>query len=224
MILKVYFEGERYAGFDLIPTHVNRDGRVFVAALDEAAEVLERTRQASQSLGMQEWQPEYIANLPEADLAGLSQEEITRQLFEQWLDYSVSPILPNSARIGVYEIESISVGESQQEQASELGMDWLAEVVFAVRPVVPHIYGLGFRKWRANPRWLGAPKEPAGGAEAGGWSLLDENIGHRSLIQGGATPGNSRTARTIAASDPQSESRSPARPRRSVAPCARYPR
>jgi poly-gamma-glutamate capsule biosynthesis protein CapA/YwtB (metallophosphatase superfamily) len=137
VILKVYYKGDRYAGFDLIPTHVNRDGRVFVAALDEAAEVLERVRLASQPLGMQEWQPEYIANLPEADLAGLSQEEITRQLFEQWLDYSVSPVLPNSARIGVYEIESISVDESQQEQASELGMDWLAEVVFAVRPVVP---------------------------------------------------------------------------------------
>jgi poly-gamma-glutamate synthesis protein (capsule biosynthesis protein) len=137
VILKVYYEGDQYAGFDLIPTHVNRDGRVFVAAADEAAEVLERTRQASQPLGMQAWQPEYIASLPEADLAGLSQEEITRQLFEQWLDYSVSPVLPNSARIADYEIESISIDESQQEQASELGVDWLAEVVFAVHPVAP---------------------------------------------------------------------------------------
>jgi len=137
VILKVYYEGDRYAGFDLIPTHVNRDGRVFIAASDEAAEVLERTRQASQSLGMQEWRPEYIANLPEADLAGLSQDEITRRLFEQWLDYSTSPVLPNSARIGDYEIESISVDESQPEQMSELGVDWLAEVVFAVHPVAP---------------------------------------------------------------------------------------
>ncbi len=137
VILKVYYEGDQYAGFDLIPTHVNRDGRVFVAAADEAAEVLERTRTASQPLGMQAWQPEYIASLPEAELAGLSQEEITRRLFEEWLDYSVSPVLSNSARIADYEIESISIDESQQEQASELGVDWLAEVVFAVHPVAP---------------------------------------------------------------------------------------
>lgn len=137
VILKVYFEGDQYAGFDLIPTHVNRDGRVFIAAPDEAAEVLERVRQASQPLGMQTWQPDYISSLPEAELEGLSQEEITRRLVELWLDYALSPALPNPARITAYEIETIAIDESLQKRASEQGMDWNAEVVFAVRPLVP---------------------------------------------------------------------------------------
>jgi poly-gamma-glutamate synthesis protein (capsule biosynthesis protein) len=50
VILQVRFEGSRYAGYELIPTHVDRDGRVHIAGSEEAAEVLERIRKASEAL------------------------------------------------------------------------------------------------------------------------------------------------------------------------------
>lgn len=50
VILKVMFEGARYVGYDLIPTHVDGDGRVHLAEPDEAAEILTRIQQASQGL------------------------------------------------------------------------------------------------------------------------------------------------------------------------------
>jgi poly-gamma-glutamate capsule biosynthesis protein CapA/YwtB (metallophosphatase superfamily) len=50
VILKVSFEGTRYIGYELVPTHVDGDGRVHIAAADEAAEILEGIRQASQGL------------------------------------------------------------------------------------------------------------------------------------------------------------------------------
>lgn len=50
VILLVHFVGGEYAGYEFIPTHVDRDGRVHIAGADEAAEVLERIQQASQGL------------------------------------------------------------------------------------------------------------------------------------------------------------------------------
>lgn len=50
VMLKVTFEGTRYTGYELIPTHVDKDGRVHVAAPDEAAEILERIESASQQI------------------------------------------------------------------------------------------------------------------------------------------------------------------------------
>lgn len=50
VILKVMFEGVRYMGYELIPTHVDGDGRVHLAGEEEAAEILERIQQASQGL------------------------------------------------------------------------------------------------------------------------------------------------------------------------------
>jgi poly-gamma-glutamate capsule biosynthesis protein CapA/YwtB (metallophosphatase superfamily) len=137
VILKLYFKGKDYAGFDLIPTHVDKDGTVNIAGPQEAAEVLERTRQASQPLGMDWWTPEYVSSLPQAELEGLSQEEVARRLFEQWLEYSAAPALPNVQRIFDYEIEELKVGEEQQARAADFGVDYLAEVTFSVRPIVP---------------------------------------------------------------------------------------
>jgi hypothetical protein len=48
--LKVRFVGTRYDGYELIPTHVDRDGRVHIAGEEEAAEILERMRQVSKAL------------------------------------------------------------------------------------------------------------------------------------------------------------------------------
>jgi hypothetical protein len=48
--LQVRFVGDRYDGYEFIPTHVDRDGRVHIAAPDEAAEILERVRQVSEDL------------------------------------------------------------------------------------------------------------------------------------------------------------------------------
>ena len=50
VILQVRFEGKRFAGYELIPTHVDGDGRVQLAGPEEAAEILERIEAASQAL------------------------------------------------------------------------------------------------------------------------------------------------------------------------------
>ena len=50
VILVVTFLGDRFAGYELIPTHVDADGRVHVAGPDEAAEILERIASVSQKL------------------------------------------------------------------------------------------------------------------------------------------------------------------------------
>jgi len=50
VILLVKFEGKRYVGYEFIPTHVDRDGRVHLAAAEEAAEILKRIEDASRFL------------------------------------------------------------------------------------------------------------------------------------------------------------------------------
>ena len=50
VILQVRFVGTHYEGYELIPTHVDKDGQVHLAAPDEAAEILERIRQVSEDL------------------------------------------------------------------------------------------------------------------------------------------------------------------------------
>jgi poly-gamma-glutamate capsule biosynthesis protein CapA/YwtB (metallophosphatase superfamily) len=50
LILRVEFEGDRYQGYELIPTHVDGDGRVRLADAAEAAEILERIEAASRKL------------------------------------------------------------------------------------------------------------------------------------------------------------------------------
>jgi poly-gamma-glutamate capsule biosynthesis protein CapA/YwtB (metallophosphatase superfamily) len=49
-ILLVKFKGAQYLGYELIPTHVDPDGRVHLAGEEESAEVLERVEQASQMI------------------------------------------------------------------------------------------------------------------------------------------------------------------------------
>jgi len=50
VILRVYFEGDRYSGYEFLPTHVDGDGRVHLAGEDEAAEILARIEEVSQQL------------------------------------------------------------------------------------------------------------------------------------------------------------------------------
>jgi len=50
VILLVRFEGARMIGYELIPTHVDKDGRVHIANPEEAEEVLERIRLASEEI------------------------------------------------------------------------------------------------------------------------------------------------------------------------------
>lgn len=50
VILLVHFTGNEFSGYDLIPTHVDLDGRVHIADIDEAKEILERIEKASQGL------------------------------------------------------------------------------------------------------------------------------------------------------------------------------
>ena len=50
VILLVKFLGDQYVGYELIPTHVDPDGRVHIADSEEAAAILQRIEQASQGL------------------------------------------------------------------------------------------------------------------------------------------------------------------------------
>jgi poly-gamma-glutamate synthesis protein (capsule biosynthesis protein) len=50
VILLVKFEGSKYIGYELIPTHVDPDGRVHIADPEEAAEILENIKNSSQVL------------------------------------------------------------------------------------------------------------------------------------------------------------------------------
>jgi poly-gamma-glutamate synthesis protein (capsule biosynthesis protein) len=50
VILLVKFQGKQYLGYELIPTHVDRDGRVHIAGPQEAQEILERIQESSQAL------------------------------------------------------------------------------------------------------------------------------------------------------------------------------
>jgi len=53
VILLVTFEGQQLVEYELIPTHVDPDGRVYLADSKESAEILERIEQVSQSLMQQ---------------------------------------------------------------------------------------------------------------------------------------------------------------------------
>jgi poly-gamma-glutamate synthesis protein (capsule biosynthesis protein) len=50
VILIVEFQGKNLSGYELIPTHVDRDGRVHIAAPDEAQEILQRIEEASRTI------------------------------------------------------------------------------------------------------------------------------------------------------------------------------
>jgi poly-gamma-glutamate synthesis protein (capsule biosynthesis protein) len=50
VILLVRFLGRHYAGYELIPIHVDPDGRVHISAPSEANQILQRMMQASQTL------------------------------------------------------------------------------------------------------------------------------------------------------------------------------
>lgn len=50
VILKVRFQGTHYQGYELIPTHVDPDGRVHLAAPAEAKEILDRVAGVSEAL------------------------------------------------------------------------------------------------------------------------------------------------------------------------------
>lgn len=47
VILLVKFQGKEYLGYELIPTHVDGDGRVHIAGEDEASQILEHIESAS---------------------------------------------------------------------------------------------------------------------------------------------------------------------------------
>ncbi len=50
VILLLHFSGRQYMGYELIPTHVDGDGTVHIAVGDEAASILQRIQEASDSL------------------------------------------------------------------------------------------------------------------------------------------------------------------------------
>lgn len=50
VILIVEFQGKNLLSYELIPTHVDRDGRVHIAAPDEAEEILQRIEEASRAI------------------------------------------------------------------------------------------------------------------------------------------------------------------------------
>ena len=50
VILQLHFTGMQYAGYELIPTHVDGDGMVHIAEGNEATSILQRIQQASEAL------------------------------------------------------------------------------------------------------------------------------------------------------------------------------
>jgi hypothetical protein len=50
VMLKLYFSGTEYKGYDLIATHVDGDGTVHIAGPDETAQILQRIEDASAAL------------------------------------------------------------------------------------------------------------------------------------------------------------------------------
>ncbi len=144
VILKVYFDGERFAGYDLIPTHVDRDGTVHIAEAEESAEVLERTASASQELGSNA-ALDYLPSMTLEEAAGLERDEIFHHLFEDWLTYYSSPVVTNTARISDFEIHNFKLDDYLGEAAAGWGAESGAEVNYSVRPIVPR-----FTRWAAG--------------------------------------------------------------------------
>jgi len=134
-ILQVYFEGERYAGYDFIPTHVDRDGTVHIAEAGEAAEVLERIDRSSEALGWDS-RPVYLPSLPLAEAQGLAAEELTRSLFEDWLSHYQNEAWSWRDRITAFEIESITMQENSPVDSGRFDLASSAEITFSVRPLV----------------------------------------------------------------------------------------
>jgi poly-gamma-glutamate capsule biosynthesis protein CapA/YwtB (metallophosphatase superfamily) len=151
-ILRVTFLGAHLAGFDLIPTHVDQDGTVHIAGPLEAAQILGRVEQASQGLGYAD--PfQYVATLPVSGTLDLPPQDIARQLFEQYLQFYTSPDLSgDQGRITSYEIQSLAANPDWQAKTQENNVDFIANVVYAVKPVY-------------IPTWLAGNGERA----AGGW-------------------------------------------------------
>lgn len=135
-ILKLNFVGNRYAGYEFIPTHVDRDGTVHIAAPEEAAEVLQRIDSASQELGWQQ-RPAYLPSMLIEEANSLSQEDVMSRLFAQWLEHYQAPVWPSRERITASEISSVTLDETWQARAAELGLDAIAKVDFSVRPLAP---------------------------------------------------------------------------------------
>ena len=50
VMLILHFNGTDYAGYDIIPTHVDGDGTVHIAGLDEAGQIIQRLEEASEKL------------------------------------------------------------------------------------------------------------------------------------------------------------------------------
>jgi poly-gamma-glutamate capsule biosynthesis protein CapA/YwtB (metallophosphatase superfamily) len=173
-ILNVYFEDGRFAGYEFIPTHVDRDGTVHIAEAGEAAEVLERIDRTSQELG---WyaRPAYIPSITMDAAQGLSQAEVFHQLFEQWLLHYRSEVWSSRDHITAYEIESLSLNESGQYGAAETGVDSTAEVTYSVRPPAQQFSG-----WAAGSGeltqdgWIRHKNQRVGLRQSGGryWLLV----------------------------------------------------
>jgi poly-gamma-glutamate synthesis protein (capsule biosynthesis protein) len=50
VMLLLHFNGSDYAGYDIIPTHVDGDGTVHIADPNEAAQIIQRIEEASEKL------------------------------------------------------------------------------------------------------------------------------------------------------------------------------
>lgn len=132
-ILKIYFDGKRYAGYEFIPTHVDQDGTVHVAGPEEAAEVLQRIDGASRELG---WfsTPAYLPSMTLAEAEGMAEDARVSRLFEDWLEHYRSPAWSSRERITAYEIGPVEQEGAWQERAAELGVETVARIPFSVRP------------------------------------------------------------------------------------------
>jgi poly-gamma-glutamate capsule biosynthesis protein CapA/YwtB (metallophosphatase superfamily) len=154
-ILRVTFRGAHLAGFDLIPTHVDQNGTVHIAGPLEAAQILGRVEQASQTLGYVDPGPlRYVTTLPVSSTLGQASQDIVRQLVEQNLQFYTSPDLSGEqGRITSYEIQSLAANREWQAMVQELRVDFIAHVEYAVKPIYPAAWLAG-NGLRAPDGWV----------------------------------------------------------------------
>lgn len=82
------------------------------------------------------WTPKYIATLHILPLNQYTQEEIANLLFTQWLNHFKTEDADSRNRLDEYQILKVEVPENLAYLAQEQSVEYVATVVFSVKPTV----------------------------------------------------------------------------------------
>lgn len=132
--LLLRFRDGAYAGYSLVPTHVDPDGTVHYADPAEAAEILTRVIRVSRELDPV-YTTGYRPSLPAASLADQSPEEAIRQLFSDWLGFYEAEGQPPDQHLFGSEIHTIGFDPTWNQYIHEFRVETIAQVSYSVWPV-----------------------------------------------------------------------------------------